>query len=410
MNVEYTHWEEYYKNSYSLIFEQSQAIYSKIIEQNGGDTKTLIDATKDIFQASCYLLNLYLCNNGFFQTESRNIIKHAFFVNFLTDGDEWIEMGDLLYSDMLVYFEDVIEFIIKKFFIFEKLKNKFDCIFNKNEPIIKSEVDVSNPINEKIKYLKIDTFNFKVNYFKALDGDFTKNDYEEKYIMPVFTALKSVYTFYYKYVKFLLKQKGINLTLPRQILEKGQNEGIITDSEGWFLYIDYMNVYYQNKNEDNVYKMMLEIVNKFKQLVYDAYVYVNNEETKKFLNDHSSTFTKYQQEGLQLANNKPVYNYEYWGISEKSYNRILDFFRSKKNLKNAWLRGSRAYDTYAAGSDLDLIVDYPEKDYQNFIDEFQRLTIPYIPDCKNINIKNDLYHIKGTQNMGTKKVYCACDF
>ena len=133
MKTEYIHWEDYYTGEYKKVYDAMQLAYSQMIKANGGDARMLIEVTCNIYYASCCLLKFYLINNGFFSTTNREVLKHAFYINFITDGDEWIEMGDLIYSREPVDIRYVVNFIIENFSIFEKLNNKFKEMLAKNE-------------------------------------------------------------------------------------------------------------------------------------------------------------------------------------------------------------------------------------------------------------------------------------
>lgn len=264
-------------------------------------------------------------------------------------------------------------------------------------------------MNDTIAYLKINTFNWKVDVFRELDEKLASSN-DEKLVPRTFWALKSAYVFYYKFLKFLFKKEGKKILLPREIIINAQKSGKINDGDIWLSYIDYMNVFYNTSNSEEKLAIQKFIVNKFRTAIYNACQQINNEERKKFLEQYMPTFKKHQEEEIHLADNIPVYDYKDLYISERSYNIIIDFFKLQKSLKNVWIHGSRAYGTNTGGSDLDLILDCNPEDFNKIYDDFKLLPIPYLPDCKNINTFEHLFFIKSVQNLGTKKIYCSDDF
>lgn len=47
-----------------------------------------------------------------------------------------------------------------------------------------------------------------------------------------------------------------------------------------------------------------------------------------------------------------------YGINEKIYNRLIEYFNKNKNIKKVILFGSRAKGIYKANSDIDICIDF----------------------------------------------------
>ena len=72
-----------------------------------------------------------------------------------------------------------------------------------------------------------------------------------------------------------------------------------------------------------------------------------------------------------------------YGISEKSFNQILETFKQYKSVKEVILFGSRAIGNYKKGSDIDLAVKISEEtnDLSRILSILnQELPIPYDVD------------------------------
>ena len=91
-----------------------------------------------MFIAACNLLKLYLNYNGLFQFEQREVIKEAFYVELIDDGERWINalsLVDMFMSGERTKFNNLILSYCEdeNFYIFESLKNKFEKIKEKYE-------------------------------------------------------------------------------------------------------------------------------------------------------------------------------------------------------------------------------------------------------------------------------------
>lgn len=260
-------------------------------------------------------------------------------------------------------------------------------------------------------YQKICTFNEKFEYFRSLNDKYNNGELESESTVKLFSSIKSVYTFYYKFVKFLLKLQGCCILYPRDIFEQAKKRNLIDDTDIWLAYIDSINTFLQEKDSQKKDGMMLEIINRFGSKLYKVQEYINNiplyKESEEMI---KSKFKEYSEAEIRLSDNKPVYNCEELHISEKSYNLILNLFKSQKYVRNVWLFGSRCREDYLPASDIDFIIDCPPENYARLCGLIEGLTIPYTPDYKNLYISEDIEHIKISQYMGTKKIYCSEDF
>ena len=85
-------------------------------------------------------------------------------------------------------------------------------------------------------------------------------------------------------------------------------------------------------------------------------------------------------------------------ITERSYNIIIDFFRSQQYLKNVWLHGSRLYDKEHTGSDLDLLVECPQDKYEEFINKLEEMFMT--SNIKKINFYGTCLSDPGYKSLG----------
>ena len=58
-----------------------------------------------------------------------------------------------------------------------------------------------------------------------------------------------------------------------------------------------------------------------------------------------------------ISHNEVVYNSDFVKITDKTYRKLLDFFKTNKEIKSVWIQGSRVFGVTRNGYDVDLIID-----------------------------------------------------
>jgi predicted nucleotidyltransferase len=90
-------------------------------------------------------------------------------------------------------------------------------------------------------------------------------------------------------------------------------------------------------------------------------------------------------------------------MSEKSYNKMLEYFKANKEIKKVWLQGSRVFGITRQSSDIDLIIDISLSDFNRIKKEMYEIQIPYRIDAKNL--KTNTTFVKTAIYQGTKLIY-----
>ena len=261
-----------------------------------------------------------------------------------------------------------------------------------------------------MEYLKIMTFNRKLEVFKKYDESFLSASMLEDEIPKYFWALKSLLVFYCKYIRYIYKTRGIFLYTPVEILIQAGKDGTIADSEVWLEYTKWVNHCLCIEDAEQRKNTMLEVMKRFRLDAEKMLVFMHSDENTKLMKDNDELFQKISQTRSPLADNKPIYSCEELGITEHSYNILLDFFKSYPEIRGVWLHGSRAYGTSDAGSDLDLLLDCEVSAWENVRKEFAELLVPYYIDGKNLRIEETAEYVNSIIPYGTKKIYDSADF
>ena len=69
-----------------------------------------------------------------------------------------------------------------------------------------------------------------------------------------------------------------------------------------------------------------------------------------------------------------------FGISDKSYRLILQYFLSQEDIRKVMIFGSRALGTYRNGSDIDIVVWGNELNEISIKTDLEELSTPYMYD------------------------------
>ncbi len=261
-----------------------------------------------------------------------------------------------------------------------------------------------------MEYLKMMTFNRKLEVFKEYDESFLSASMPEDVIPKYFWSLKSLLGFYCKYIRYIYKTRGIFLHTPVEILVQAGKDGTITDSDVWLEYTKWVNHCLGIEDAEQRKNMMLEILDKFRAKVDSMLLLVHSDANIKLMKDNDELYQQLCSVRSALSDNKPVYSCEELGITERSYNILLGFFKSYPEIKGVWLHGSRAYGTSDAGSDLDLLLDCEVTAWENVRKEFANLLVPYYIDGKNLRIEETAEYVNSIIPYGTKKIYDSADF
>lgn len=262
----------------------------------------------------------------------------------------------------------------------------------------------------KMDYLKILTFKEKHDAFKNYDNLFLSGKLADDKIDKYFWSLKSLLVFYCKNLRWHYKQKGIVFYLPGHTLRQAKKDNLIKDADTWLKYIEEVNACLGIKNAKEQKEAMLRIIDNYRYKIDSMFEYMYSTHNKKILEENRPIFKQICNEKLVLADNRPRYSCDELLISERSYNILIEYFKSYHQIKNVWLHGSRMYGTSTAGSDLDLILECDMSAWNKVSEELNELLIPYFVDSKNICDREGLAFIKSSACYGTKKIYDQKDF
>lgn len=223
------------------------------------------------------------------------------------------------------------------------------------------------------------------SYYRAKSAQHLFNEYyalEKQYSdtkenkQELLNAIKRIFVVYWKYLKDVIKEKnGIIEFLPRKIISYAIKNNIIDSEEiVWLDYIDILNKLIYGKSSDR-YFLSNTIITKFGSRIDKIYSFLY--ENKKFEKKESGF--------LHLDYNEPEYKSDAIGISENSYNLLINFFINTTEVKAAWLHGSRAFKTNRKNSDIDILVDSPFESFSELKNQIDKLRIPYRIDISNIH-------------------------
>lgn len=261
-------------------------------------------------------------------------------------------------------------------------------------PIWQLRIDVYNKMF--IKYLKMS------NRYDR--GEIFAFERKEQYLL----IMRTLYKEFYKYLRDLLREENILEPLPKKIFILCREKNIYTEIEDWLYFIDLLNEY--NEIKDNLLKEELldYILKTFKYKFYHIHQYFKItyplQEYKKQLMQINQTMDTRNE----LSYNNVEYNADFVKMTEKSYERLLNFFKSNKEIKLVWMQGSRVFGITRGGSDIDLIIDSPLEAYDALKEKMYKIQTPYRIDAKNLN-SNTLF-IKTATFLGTKLIYNIDDW
>ena len=120
-------WLNYYNNVFLKQLEDTDRLRKNAQED------ILCDAYVKLFNTACELIKLYINYNGLFQFEKRDVVKEAFYVELIEDGEIWINalsLAEVYETEETKNFNNLIlSYCADEYFsIFKKLKDKFEQI------------------------------------------------------------------------------------------------------------------------------------------------------------------------------------------------------------------------------------------------------------------------------------------
>ena len=119
--ITYLHWEDYYQKTWKPKYDYMLDIKTK----TSLSTKELHKILVDFYNATRILLITYLRNNGHFYNKNSMIIKVAFRIGFLEDGEGMIIITDMLAHPDRYDREKIISYCLyEKFLVFESINEK----------------------------------------------------------------------------------------------------------------------------------------------------------------------------------------------------------------------------------------------------------------------------------------------
>ena len=128
---DYIHFEDYYKNSFLPELSNVKDLCKSDLTQ-GDAQESLCEHFIIIFETAFLLLKYYLQNNGLFQFRESDVIREAFTIGFLQDGEEWMKVKELAEmmqddnSNIIHWFNRVFDYLNKYMYIYDNLNSAFN--------------------------------------------------------------------------------------------------------------------------------------------------------------------------------------------------------------------------------------------------------------------------------------------
>ena len=253
-----------------------------------------------------------------------------------------------------------------------------------------------------IKFLTIENF---YNDYKKLDNLYSKKLLPASDFHKFAKDLSYMCYLYELFISAVYRNKGLRTVFPKERFLLAKKYNLIDDADIWLSFINDFAEYHLTTDNNLKNKLVVEIIEKYHDKVESIF---NN--TKKISYDETKDISSpdISAKDIKLADNTPIYNATELDITEKSYKIILNYFKSKITIKNAWLHGSRYFKQNRYGADIDILLDCDPKDIQNIRKEVLQLNVPYLLDVRCIYI-NESFR-KFVALTGNRKIYCASDF
>ena len=254
-------------------------------------------------------------------------------------------------------------------------------------------------------YHRIINFEKRYEIFKKYEEFYISGKHISNIEEQLFELIFLGYISFFKYLKYTYRDSGINLGLHKDVLKKAVSDNLVSETEYILKYIDYMNAYYQTSDIIKKIYMKYRIVKEFRPLMYFFVDYFKSDRIEEIKKECAPINERIQVHQIKLDNSIPEYKPEEIGISEYSYNLIINFFRSNEEIKSVWLYGSRAQNCFYDSSDIDLIIDSPSENFDVIKKGLLALPIPYFTDPKNLHEEHNKNFIRCASFNGNKRIY-----
>lgn len=109
-NLNYIHWEDVYKENFLPAYNN----FIKLRSEDSSELNELTTCYLNLFEASYKVLRIYMANKGIFVTPKMDVIKTAYKVYLIDNGQIWIDVLSAIEtldktecsSNLSVYFDD----------------------------------------------------------------------------------------------------------------------------------------------------------------------------------------------------------------------------------------------------------------------------------------------------------------
>ena len=130
-------WNDYYKKNFRELYEKALNFRDEDGNINFPEDINQYDFFKKLFTTVIELLKLYLNNNGIFQFEKYEVIREAFYIELLEDGDIWMTALNLYTVSAQRKREEFnnlfATWLSTNFNIFDHIDDKFSQMVSENE-------------------------------------------------------------------------------------------------------------------------------------------------------------------------------------------------------------------------------------------------------------------------------------
>lgn len=249
---------------------------------------------------------------------------------------------------------------------------------------------------ERFAYRLI-TVNNKINQLLSHEFEFSKiknPSTMDKELMCV--KIKFAFEYCWKAMKDYLKYKGNPKLLPRKIFE-AMSEYI--DTTYWVMLLDDLILFFEDRNN-------IEYKDKIISHYYEYYDKMFDDFHRFLSNEAEAT------DSMIIEEKEYIYDNHYI-LDTFTFYTLINYFRSKPEIKEAFLYGSRNQNTFRESSDVDIIVtgEYTEEQFRKYEIEVQNLRIALSVDIHEQRSENDYDPTFVQRNTADcAKIYDRADF
>lgn len=115
--AKYTKWVDSYNDHYKIALNN----FKTGLEAVPNDK--IIKLINNVYISAIETLRLYLRNNGLFKQTNLDVIKECFYIDFIENGEEWIELFEYFEGSNKILM--ISELVKKSLDIFNELDKKF---------------------------------------------------------------------------------------------------------------------------------------------------------------------------------------------------------------------------------------------------------------------------------------------